>query len=159
MISLFNSYGVTIVAKDFPSTRHLPKIATEASGALWVPPAMMVKRAKKTLLDEDQAEHTAMDKMLKVLCYSVFNKASRTYDAFINMFSNNHLSKCISIALVRSFKIFDVASLKEQIFLKLFNLLLAQRTPSCLFRHALKDFFLVHQLRPHTLAGLRVDLG
>ncbi|XP_078362463.1 D-amino-acid oxidase-like isoform X2 [Oculina patagonica] len=53
------------MAKDFPSTRHLPKIATEASGALWVPPAMMVKRAKKTLLDEDQAEQTAMDEMLK----------------------------------------------------------------------------------------------
>lgn len=79
MWSLFNSYGVTIIAKDFPSTQHLPKIASEASGALWVPPAMMVKRAKKTSLDEDQAEQTAMDKILKVLCCSVINN-SKTHD-------------------------------------------------------------------------------
>jgi len=29
------------VSKEFPSTRHLPKIASEAAGALWVPPEMM----------------------------------------------------------------------------------------------------------------------
>ena len=30
-----------IVAKEFPSTRRLPQIASEAAGALCVPPAMM----------------------------------------------------------------------------------------------------------------------
>lgn len=30
-----------IVAKEFPSIRRLPKIASEAAGALWVPPPMM----------------------------------------------------------------------------------------------------------------------
>lgn len=38
---LEKGYGVTIVSKEFPSTRRLPKIASEAAGAIWVPPEMM----------------------------------------------------------------------------------------------------------------------
>lgn len=38
---LEKGYGVTVVSKEFPSTRHLPRIASEAAGAWHVPQQMM----------------------------------------------------------------------------------------------------------------------
>lgn len=66
-LNFCNSYGVTIIAKDFPSTRHLPKISSDASGAVWVPPERMVELVKQSSLDVNQAGETAMDQTLKVL--------------------------------------------------------------------------------------------
>lgn len=38
---LEKGYGVTVISKEFPSTRHLPRIASDASGAMCVPPELM----------------------------------------------------------------------------------------------------------------------
>ena len=65
-LNFCNSYGVTIIAKDFPSTRHLPKISSDASGAVWVPPERMVQLVKQSSLGVNQAGETAMDQTLKV---------------------------------------------------------------------------------------------
>ena len=60
LFSCLYSYGVTVISKEFPSTRRLPRIASEASGSIWVPPEMMTRHPA--------AEQGDVAKLLKVLC-------------------------------------------------------------------------------------------
>lgn len=57
---------MVIISKDFPSIRSLPKIASEASGALCVPPMAMVQSAADVLHGKSESEQRILNETLKV---------------------------------------------------------------------------------------------
>lgn len=57
---------MVIISKDFPSIRRLLKIASEASGALCVPPMAMVQRAADVPHGKSESEQRILNETLKV---------------------------------------------------------------------------------------------
>lgn len=57
---------MVIIAKDFPSIRRLPKIASEASGAFCVPPEAMAQRVAEIPHSDSKSEQRILNETLKV---------------------------------------------------------------------------------------------
>lgn len=62
---LERGHHVVIIAKDFPSIRRLPKIASEASGAFCVPPEAMAQRVAEIPHSDSKSEQRILNETLK----------------------------------------------------------------------------------------------